>query len=328
MKYSFNFGILATVSALVFTTPAFAEDVTFMIDWLPSGDKAVAYYGVEKGFFKDAGLDVTIQSGRGSSDVVTKLATGAADMGTAGLSSLMQAKAESGAPVSAVASLYTIQPDVIFTTKDSGIKTLKDLEGKKIATATFSSSNVVWPVLLKENGVDADSITVLKVDPGALAPMMAMGQVDGTINWLTKAPAFDGPLNEVGKELDTIAWSDAGYDGYGLSLLASDAFIAKNPETVRKFVQAFLAAQAAAVNDPAGAAEAVKKMVPEVELDATQAQWASSIPLIVNDISAKDGMGTFAPTLLGATWNWVAMSEGLDPTKFNPETAVNTSFLK
>ena len=98
-----------------------AEKVVFMIDWLPAGDKAVPYLGVQKGLFAAEGLDVTIQSGRGSSDVVTKLGTGAADMGTGGLAALLQARAQTPVAVKAVMSIYTIQPDAIFTTEDSGI---------------------------------------------------------------------------------------------------------------------------------------------------------------------------------------------------------------
>jgi NitT/TauT family transport system substrate-binding protein len=110
--------------------PAFAaEKVTFLIDCLPAGDKAVPYLGVQKGVFAEEGLDVVIQSGRGSSDVVTKLATGAADIGTGGLAALLQARAQSPVPVKAIASIYTLQPDAIFTTEDSGISTLKDVAG-------------------------------------------------------------------------------------------------------------------------------------------------------------------------------------------------------
>jgi NitT/TauT family transport system substrate-binding protein len=94
-----------------------AEKITFMIDWLPSGDKAVPYLGVQKGLFAAEGLEVVIQSGRGSSDVVTKLGTGAADIGTGGLSALLQAMAETKVPVKAALSIYTLQPDAIFTTE-------------------------------------------------------------------------------------------------------------------------------------------------------------------------------------------------------------------
>jgi NitT/TauT family transport system substrate-binding protein len=303
------------------------EAVTFMIDWLPAGDKAAAYLGVQSGIFAEAGLDVTIQSGRGSSDVVTKLATGAADIGTGGLAALLQAKAEGEVPVTAVASIYTAQPDAIFTTSDSGITTLGDLVGKKVATATFSSSNVVWPVLLTANDIDPSSVTLIKADPGALAPMLATGQVDATINWLTVAPVFEGPLSEAGKTLVTLPWSDMGFDGYGLSLFASDRMIAERPEVVKTFVAAYLKAQDAAIADPKAAGAALAAMVPEVSAEDAETQFAVSIPLMVNETSKTDGMGAFEPGLLATTWDWVAKAQGLAPDAVDPAKAVDTRFL-
>lgn len=303
------------------------EPITFLIDWLPAGDKAAVYLGVEAGLFRQEGLDVTVQSGRGSSDVVTKLGTGAADMGTGGLAALLQAKAQSAVPVTAVMAVYTMQPDAIFTTVDSGVSSLKDLVGKTIATATFSSSNVAWPLLLKANGVPADGIRVLKVDPGALAPMLATGQVAATINWLTVAPAFAGPLKEVGKSFKALPWSEFGYEGYGLSVFASDRMLAKRPEAVRKFLAAYAKATEMANADPMAAAKALKAAVPEVELDRAAAEWTASVPLIVNPTAKKDGLGVFDPHLLATTWKWVAEAQGLQLGSFDPATAVTGAYL-
>jgi len=319
----------AIVLSLTLTDAAFAtEAVTFMLDWLPAGDKAAVYLGVEKGLFEAEGIKVTVQSGRGSSDVVTKLATGAADMGTGGLAALLQAKATGAVPVKAVMSLYTLQADAIFTTKESGIDSLKDLKGKTVATATFSSSNVSWPLVLKANGVDPDSIKLLKVDPGALAPMLAAGKVDATINWVTVAPAFTGPLTEAGKTFKSLPWSSYGFDGYGLSVFVSDKMIAERPETVRKFLRAYKQATEMAIADPMAAAKALKATVPEVDVATAAEQWKASIPLMVNDISKKDGAGTFEPKLLATTWKWVAEAQGMPTDKLDPETAVSRDFAK
>jgi len=304
-----------------------AEKVVFLIDWLPAGDKAVAYLGVQDGLFAAEGLEVTIQSGRGSSDVVTKLGTGAADMGTGGLAALLQARAQSPVAVKAIASIYTLQPDAIFTTEGSGISSLKDVAGKTIATATFSSSNVSWPLVLKANGVDPAKVELLKADPGALAPMLASGKVAATINWVTVAPAFAKPLAETGKKLKVIAWSDYGFDGYGLSVFASEKMLTERPETVKKFMRAYMKATAKALADPAAAATALKAMVPEVDVEVARAQFAASIPLIVNDISKKDGEGAFEKALLAKTWKWTAEAQNLPLDKLDPETAVDRSFL-
>jgi NitT/TauT family transport system substrate-binding protein len=319
---------LAGLSALIGAAmPALAADkVVFMIDWLPAGDKAVPYLGVQKGLFAAEGLDVTIQSGRGSSDVVTKLGTGAADMGTGGLAALLQARAEASVPVKAVQSIYTIQPDALFTTADSGISNIKDVVGKRIATPTFSSSNVVWPLLLKANGVDAAKVDLLKADPGALAPMLAAGKVAATINWVTVAPAFEKPLAESGKKLRLIMWSDYGFDGYGLSVFASDKMLKDRPETVQKFMRAYAKATAMAIADPLAAAQAVHAMAPEVDVEVARAQFAASIPLMVNAISKKDGAGAFEKGLLATTWKWTAEAQSLPLDKIDPETAVDRSF--
>ena len=324
--------VLASLAVLTLSVgagaPAFAaERVTFLIDWLPAGDKAVPYLGVQKGVFAEEGLDVVIQSGRGSSDVVTKLATGAADMGTGGLAALLQARAQSPVPVKAILSIYTLQPDAIFTTEDSGIATLKDVAGKNIATATFSSSNVVWPLVLRANGIDPAKVDVLKADPGALAPMLATGKVAGTINWVTVAPAFVKTLAETGKKLKVIQWSDYGFDGYGLSLFASEKILSERPETAKKFVRAYMKATAMAIADPSAAAAAVKAMVPEIDVDVARAQFVVSVPLMVNDISKKDGAGAFEKALLAKTWKWTGEAQNIPLDKLDPETAVDRSFI-
>ncbi|RAI43440.1 ABC transporter substrate-binding protein [Rhodoplanes roseus] len=319
---------LALALMLIGAPAQAAEKITFMIDWLPAGDKAVPYLAVKKGLFAAEGLDVTIQSGRGSSDVVTKLGTGAADIGTGGLAALLQAKAETGVPVKAVYSIYTKQADAIFTTEGSGITSLKDVAGKKVATATFSSSNVSWPLVLTANGIDPASVQLLKVDPGALAPMLAAGQIVATINWITVAAAFEGPLAEAKKTLKVLQWSDYGYDGYGLSLFVSERMLKERPATVKKFVKAYAEATRMAIADPKAAADALKAMVPEIDVATAEKQFVSSIPLIVNDISKRDGDGAFEPKLLATTWQWVAKAQNLPIGKLDPETVVDRSVAK
>ena len=304
-----------------------AEKVTFMLDWLPAGDKAVPYLALQKGLFAAEGLEVTLQIGRGSSDVVTKLATGVADIGTGGLAALLQAKAQSTVPVKAILSVYTEQPDAIFTSEGSGITSLKDVSGKKLATATFSSSNVVWPLLLQTNGIDMSKVDVLKVDPGALAPMLAAGQVAATINWSTVAPLFSKALAEGGKKLVVIPWSQYGFEGYGLSVFASEKALKERPEVVRKFLKAYAKASEMAIADPKSAADALKTMVPEVDVGVAERQFVASVPLIVNAISKKDGPGAFEPKLLAVTWEWTAKSQNIPLDKIDPETAVDRSFI-
>lgn len=320
--------LIASALCALFTQSALAADkVRWLNDWLPAGDKAAIYLGVEQGLFAAEGIEVEISSARGGSDVVTKLATASADFGSAGLASVLQAKAQGDVPVVAIAPIYNKQPDAFFTTEGSGIESFKDIVGKTVATPTFSASNVVWPLLLERNGISADSVKLLKLDPGALAPMLATGKVDATINWIPVAPGFRRALGEADKTLEILPWSEYGFEGYGLSLIASQRFVKSNPELAKRFVRAYLQANANAIADPAAAAAALKKMVPEVDEQQAEEQFAASVPLMQNEISQAEGKG-FDDKRLAVTWEWVAKAQGLDLDSLDPATAIDASFAE
>ena len=304
-----------------------AEKLTVQLDWLPGGDKAFVYAGLKQGFFAAEGLEVTIVPGRGSADAITKIASGSADVGFGGISSLMMAGAESGVPVKAVMSLYSKQPDALFTTKGSSITTLKDVAGKTIATSTFSSSNALWPVILESNGIDPTKVRLLKVDPSTLAPLLARGKVDATINWITVGPGFEAVLKQTGKELNVLPWSAFGLDGYGWSAMASDKIIKERPETLKRYLRALNKALLFAIANPEKAAADLKSVVPEADVAVIAAEFRASIPLLQNEISKRDGQGRFEPKLLAATWTWVAKSMNYASTKVDPEKLVDRSFL-
>ncbi|WP_298933233.1 ABC transporter substrate-binding protein [uncultured Ramlibacter sp.] len=314
-------------SALLGAGAHAADKLTVQLDWLPGGDKSFVYAGLKEGFFAAEGLEVTILPGRGSSDAITKIATGAADVGFGGISALMMAAAESGVPVKAVMSLYSKQPDALFTTKGSGITSLKDAVGKTVATSTFSSSNALWPVILESNGIDPSKIKLLKVDPSTLAPMLAQGGVDATINWATVAPAFQAVLKQAGKELVVVPWSSYGLDGYGWSAMASDKIIKERPDVLKRYIKALRKSLQFAIENPDKAAAGLKASVPEADVAVVAAEFRSSVPLLQNEISKRDGMGAFEPKLLATTWTWVAKSMNYASTKVDPEKLVDRSFV-
>ena len=314
-------GVFAALSAQA------ADKVIFQLDWLPGGDKAAVYVAQKEGYFAAEGLEVTFQSGRGSADAVTKLGTGVSDVGTGGIAALMQAVAENNVPVKAVMSVYTKQPDAIFTVKGSGITSLKDVAGKTVATATFSSSNALWPVILRANGVDPSSVKLLKVDPSTLAPLLAQGKVDATINWITVGPAFVNVLKQADKELTVLPWSSQGLDGYGWSIFASDKMIAERPEVLKKVLRAVSKGFQFSLANPDAAGADLKAIIPEVNAAEAAAEFRASIPLLQNEISKRDGMGVFEPKLLAATWAWVAKSFNFPINKIDPEKVVDRRFL-
>ncbi|MEO1019213.1 MAG: ABC transporter substrate-binding protein [Pseudomonadota bacterium] len=317
----------ATAIVLLATNPAWSADkVVFQLDWLPNGDKAAIYHGIELGIFEAADIEVEFSPGRGSSDAITKLATGVSDIGFGGLGALMTAEAEGDIPVKAIMPVYTKQPDAIFTTSDGPIQQITDLADKTIATAPFSSSNATWPLLLEVNEIDGSTIELLKAEPASLAPMLATGQVDGTINWVTVAPLAASVLEEAGKELLVIPWSEYGFDGYGLSLLASDKTIEERPDVLQRFTDAMKEAIKAANADPSAAATSLQKHVSETDVEVATAGYSASVPLIENEITDASGFGVFDADRLEETWKWVAESNGYAKDAIDPQALIANQF--
>jgi NitT/TauT family transport system substrate-binding protein len=247
------------------------------------------------------------------------------DFGAAGFNSIFNAAANAPVPVKAVMSVYSKAPDAIVYKQGSGIRTIKDLVGKTMATATFSSSNPVWPVVARENGVDPTKVNLLMADNNAIGPMLASGKVDAVISWMMSVPLY-AKLSQPAK-LDMIPWSDSGLAGYNWSLMASDRIIKERPEAVRHFAKAFLKSMQFFIDNPEQAGKDLHDVAPDTAADINYAEFVAMLPLIKNEISAKYGMGTLEPDLVKQSWVWVAKSQGFPLDKIDPEKMVDRQFI-
>ena len=303
------------------------EKVRWVNDWVAGGDKAIVYVGVHKGFFEAEGLEVEIMSGRGSADAVTKTASGVADVTAAGIAALMQARAEAGAPVKAIMSIYTKQPDSIFSVAGGPVDSLKAMEGRKVATGTFSSSNVIWPLVLPANEVDAAKIELLKVDPPALAPMLASGKSDAVVSWITIVPLFERVLADVGKKkLKVIPWSNYGYEGYAFSLgerqddqgTSGDREESSCAPTPRRNRWRSPIRR----SPPPRSRRWCRRLMPPSRKTSSRIDPADG-----QRCQQAGRQGQVRAALLAKTWNWTAKSHTIPLDKLDPDSAVDRSFL-
>jgi NitT/TauT family transport system substrate-binding protein len=318
------------VSGLAFAlaTPAVAADkVTFQLDWLPGGDKAPIYVCINKGICKDAGLDVTISPGRGSTDAITRLASNASDIGVSDIGALMAARAREGVGVTAVLSVFNKGPHAFYTVEGQGITKVADVKGKKIATSPFTSSNVFLPLVLEDVGLKENDISLVKADPGALGPMLMTGASDVIIAWMTDLTRYGGQAGEAGKKIVALPWSSAGLELYSASLIASDRFLKERPDVARRFVEAYKKSIEFCRTNPAEASAAVTAMVSELGAEDVRGSMNDALALVYNDVTDRDGLGVFEPARLAATWTRVAKAQGIDGNKLDPETVVNRSYM-
>ncbi|MCM2292472.1 ABC transporter substrate-binding protein [Allorhizobium sp. BGMRC 0089] len=321
--------LAAGLSALFLSVaPALGADkVTFQLDWLPGGDKAPIYVCIHHGFCGDAGLDVTIASGRGSTEAISRLAAGSSDIGVSDLAALMSARANENVKVTAVMSLFNKGPHAFYVIKGGKISSIKDVKGKTIATSPFTSSNLYLPLVLKAVGIEPSDVKLIKADPGALGPMLVTGNADGIIAWMTDFTRYSNQARQAGKEIVALPWSAAGLNLYSASLIASDSFLQNRPDVAKRFVAAYRKSVEYTKDHPKEAAADVVAMVKELGSEDVEGSVKDTLPLMFNEVTAKDGFGVFEPGRLAETWKQVAAAQGIDPAKLDPETAVNRNFL-
>jgi NitT/TauT family transport system substrate-binding protein len=172
---------VVAMAGLAALPAAAADDVSFAFDWIYNGSHAGYFVAREKGYYKDAGLNVTLSRGSGSGDTVKRVGTGAATFGVADTSVVVSARANEEIPVRIVAMAYGKSPLGIIYLKESGIKTPKDLVGKTIGRTASGSSVTMWPAFLAANGIDRASVKETVADANALLPLLLSRRIDAVL---------------------------------------------------------------------------------------------------------------------------------------------------
>ncbi|MEH2482300.1 NitT/TauT family transport system substrate-binding protein [Nitrobacteraceae bacterium AZCC 2146] len=151
--------------------------VSLLTDWVHQGPNAGFIVAKEKGFFTEAGLDVTINQGKGSGSTAQVVASKASQFGFAD-GYVLGNSVSKGMKLKMVAAVYRKNPAAVIVLDTSGIKTPKDLEGKTIGIPTGSAQFQQWPAFAKGAGLDAAKVRIINVDPAGAAPALINGQVD------------------------------------------------------------------------------------------------------------------------------------------------------
>ena len=126
--------------------------INFQLNWMAGGANAGFAAAVAEGYYKDAGLDVTLTQGNGSGNTAQLVANGRSQLAYADAVAVSQLIAK-GAPMKVVSTIYQSNPNAVMALKKTGIKSVKDLKGKKVGVPSGSSQTTMLPLLLKSNNL-------------------------------------------------------------------------------------------------------------------------------------------------------------------------------
>jgi NitT/TauT family transport system substrate-binding protein len=249
---------------------------TFQLNWVAGGANAGFAAAVAEGFYKDAGLDVTLVQGNGSGNTAQLVANGRSEIAYADAVAVSQLIAK-GAPMKVLSTVYQSNPNEVSALKKTEIKSIKDLAGKKVGVPSGSSQTTMLPLLLKANNLKESDVNLINMPPTAMVPSLLQGQVDAILG---SVDSYQIQLEAQGAQTDNYMFADHGVPTVSTSIFASDNYIKNNPEVVKKFIAASLKGWYFALDNPEKAVKDLKSVFPEMNEKLATAELASIKPLL------------------------------------------------
>ncbi|MDX6738771.1 ABC transporter substrate-binding protein [Actinocorallia sp. A-T 12471] len=249
------------------------EKVNYLTSFNTFGRDAYVYVAQEKGYFKEAGLDVDVKPGSGTVDVMKLLASGRADFGPGDFTAASITIAKESLPVTAVAMVHQKTMAGIVSLEGNGISKPKDLEGKSIADQSGSTNQVTFPVYAKAAGIDADKVKFVSSTPPALPQLLAGGKVDAIGQFMVGAPLVEKAAKN--KKAVLLPYGDFLPELYGNALMTSTKLANDKPELVEKFTGALLKGLQYSIDNPEETGEILKKFQPTQDAAIAAAETAA-----------------------------------------------------
>jgi len=251
------------------------EAVTLQLKWTHAFQFAGYYAAQELGYYREAGLDVTLKEAAPGLDVVGEVVSGQADFGV-GSSSLILAR-KAGKPVVALAVIFQHSPLVLVAAKTPGIQTVHDLVGKRIMLEHQSEELEAY---LRREGIPPERFQAL---PHSFDTKdLTTGKTDALSAYVTMEP-----LTLKGTNFDYQIYSPraAGIDFYGDNLFTSEAQVRNHPERVKAFRAASLRGWQYAMAHPEEVIDLIRQhYAPHLSQEALRYEAEQMAPLVRADL--------------------------------------------
>jgi NitT/TauT family transport system substrate-binding protein len=233
----------AALGLTLFAPAVRAQSLTtikFTLGWKTQGSDAPYFVARDKGYFREAGLDVVIDQGEGSGATVTRIMGGAYEAGFGDINAIIQNAATRPADTPVMVYQMWNQPPFAFVAKkSSGIAKIQDLEGRNLGGAPGTPTTRLLPVFAKANNLDLAKMKLTSMAPNLQEPMLIQGQIDAALVFNITS-YFNLVLNRQDPDKDFVwfAFGDYGLDLYSNGMMVSQKLIRDNPRAVAGLVRA------------------------------------------------------------------------------------------
>lgn len=248
--------------------------VSMRLQWFPQWQFAGYIVAKVKGFYDEAGLDVTLNPGGPDLVALPLVTTGADDFGSTGADTVLIAR-DQGIEVVALATWFQASPVAFMVHADSGIKGPQDFPGHTIGMFYGDNVETEYRALLAATGVDRASVREIPGDYSITPFLQRRADI-----WPVYATDQPNLARREGAEIGLIVARDYGVQLMGDILFTTERFARENPNTVRAFVEATTRGWAYALDNPEESVELILAYNPELDREQLSFEAAETIKLV------------------------------------------------
>jgi NitT/TauT family transport system substrate-binding protein len=312
--------------------PASSEGLTsikFTLDFKLQGIHAWYYLAQQKGYFNSEGLNVVFDQGEGSAVTVTRIMSGAYDAGFGDINAIIQQAANKpGEQPVMVYQIYNRPPFVLVAKADGPIKTLKDVEGKKLGAPAGSATLKLFPQLARINGVDTSKISYLNMAPTLQEQMLVQDQIQGTLAFnVTSYINLLQQKQDPDKDYRWFHFGEYGLDLYSNGIMVSQKLLKENPQAVAGLVRVINRAIKEVIADRDAGIAALMKVEPLLNPELEKKRIGYALMNLMNAPEASEiGIGDLKDDRLTRSIAVIAEAYELK-SRPEPGEVFNRSFL-
>jgi NitT/TauT family transport system substrate-binding protein len=229
------------------------DDVSIRFNWSWVGNYSPVVLGVARGYYKEAGISLTLGQGKGSGATVRQAGSKHDTFVWADTSALLVAGSQ-GVPIKAVMVLAKSNLGLVSLEDHLVIRSARDLIGKRVSATPGDGNTQIWPAVLAANGMKPADVNLVHLDAAAALASLRTGRVDAAFCGVSDQPVT---LRRAGVRVAAVTFGDLGVPTLGSALITHPDTIRDKSDLVRRMVQATQRSWSAALAEPDAAVEAL-----------------------------------------------------------------------